>query len=103
MTVHIAACEPVSVRPEVTQVQALVGSPVQLRVITDGPYPIDTTWFEERGGNWLPIPFATGNVYPFTTKVSGTFRFLIRYADRCDNVNTIITVVASTRVRASRH
>src|SRR5258708_33083462 len=39
-TVHIAASEPVSVRPQVTQAQALVGSPGQLSVTPTGPYPI---------------------------------------------------------------
>ena len=103
VTVHIAACEPVSVRPQVTQVQALVGSPVQLRVITDGPYPIDIIWYEERRGSWSQIPFATGNVYPFTPKTSGTFRFEAVYSDRCGEASAIITVVASTRVHAVRH
>src|SRR5258708_15849412 len=103
VTVHIAACEPVSVRPQVTQAQALVGSTVQLRVITDGPYPIDTIWCEERRGSWSQIPFAAGNVYPFAPNVSGTFRFLVRYSDRCGDASTIIIVVASTRVHSVRH
>src|SRR5258708_36317006 len=103
VTVHIAACEPVSVRPQVTQVQALVGSPVQLRVITDGPYPIDIIWYEERRGSWSQIPFATGNVYPFTPKTSGTFRFEAVYSDRCGEASAIITALAATRRPAGGH
>lgn len=101
VTVRIGSCLPVSARPQVTQVEALAGSPVDLRVFMDDPSTV-ATWYEEKFGGWSPIPFATGDVYVFQPKTSGTYRFLVRYADHCDNVSTLITVVASTRIRAVR-
>ena len=102
VTVDIASCTPVSVRPQVTQVAALVGSPVELHVFTDDPR-IVATWYEEKQGGWSPIPFGTGTTYIFRPSTSGTFRFLVRYSDHCDDVSTLITVVVSTRARAVRH
>lgn len=101
VAVNVVSCTPVSARPQITQVQALVGSPVELRVFTDAP-AIVATWYEEKGGVWSPIPFGTGNVYVFRPETSGTYRFLVRYSDHCDGVSTPITVVASTRGRAVR-
>jgi hypothetical protein len=102
VAVHVESCSPVSVHPQTTQVQMLVGSAVELRVIVDDP-TIVGTWFEEKGGIWSPIPFGIGNVYNFRPMFSGTFRFLVRYSDHCDDVSTMITVVASTRGHATRH
>lgn len=102
VTVHIGRCAPVGILPRVAIVQTLVGSPVELRIITVGSYPNATTWYEDVGGSWLQIPFATDNVYGFTPRVSGTFHFQARYSDRCGEVSTVITVVASTRGRAVR-
>ena len=102
VAVHVESCSPVSVHPQTTQVQTLVGSALELRVVVDDP-TIVATWFEEKGGSWSPIPFGNGNVYNFRPMFSGTFRFLVRYSDHCDDVSTTITVVVSTRGRATRH
>ena len=101
-TVEIGSCVPVSLRPQMTQVEARVGYPVELRVLTDDPLVV-ASWYEERNGAWSLIPFGTGNAYVFRPQVSGTFRFLARYSNHCDDVSTTVTVVVSTRARAARH
>jgi hypothetical protein len=102
VTVEISSCLPVSTKPQITEVQALVGVPIALQVFTDSPYTIPT-WSQEVNGGWQTIPFASGNLYAFTPPRSGTYRFLVRYQGYCDDADTLITVVASTRMRASRH
>ena len=102
VTVDIGACNPVSLRVQVTPVEAQVGYPVELRVITNDPQVVPA-WYEERNGAWSPYPTATGDVYVFNPKASGTFRFLVAYGDTCNDVSTTITVIASTRARAVRH
>src|SRR5258707_8809288 len=90
VTVHVEPCVPVSTRPQITEAQALVGPAIELRVFTDSP-SIVPIWSEDRGGNWVPIPFATGNVYIFSPRASGTYRFLVRYAGDCGGETTLIT------------
>ncbi len=105
VTVHVFAyaCAPVSVRPVVTNVPAVVGVPVELKVVTEGIQPIGTSWYEDTPTGWSFVPSPYSNSHVFTPKTSGTFRFEVVYRDRCAEASAIITVVASTRVRAVRH
>jgi hypothetical protein len=102
VTVQISSCSPVSTKPQITEVQALVGIPIGLHVLTDNPNTA-AIWNQEVNGGWQVIPFASGNLYAFTPPRSGTFRFLVRYPGYCDDDDTLITVIASTRGRATRH
>ena len=102
VTVQVASCLPLSTKPQITEVHATVGIPIELRVFTDNPYTVPV-WNAEVGGSWQTIPFATGNVYAFMPPRSGTFRFLVRYPGYCADDDTLISVIATTRTRTARH
>jgi hypothetical protein len=103
--VHVLACVPVAVRPLTgTEIGTKVGSTVHLQVKTEGILDLGTSWFEENGGGWSIIPFATNvKSYDFTPRASGTYRFQVNYRDRCGSASAMFTVVASTRIHAVRN
>lgn len=103
VTVHVFACAPVNVRPVAANVAAVVGVPVELKVVTEGIQPIGTSWYEDTPTGWSFVPPPYSNSHVFTPKMSGTFRFEAVYSDRCGEASAVLTVVASTRVHAVRH
>jgi hypothetical protein len=103
ITVHVFACVAVTMRPLASPLVVKPGSRVEMRVVTTGIQTLSREWLEERDGHWLLLPFSDSDVYPFTPRTTGTYRFLIRHHDRCGDAETLLTVVATTRGRAALH
>jgi hypothetical protein len=103
ITVHVFACVAVTMRPLASPLVVKPGSRVEMRVVTTGVQTLSREWFEERDGQWLLLPFSDSDVYPFTPRTTGTYRFLVRHHDRCGDAGTLLTVVATTRGRAALH